>query len=241
LTDDRGTFAIEAALGRAVVVARADGYVSEQKELVVIPGRANPNLHFSLTPAATISGRVLDLDGKGVAGVRVWVHYRGDARSWRFAEETAGQTDELGSFTIPVVARGRTFVLHAESEGWLLSSSQNMTIRAPEHPGVLLQLTRRGGSVSGRVLDSAGRAVQGAQVQLRALPAEDEFTAEQRESVAFSRNMNRIALSREDGSYSFEGVPRGRIVVTAQAESRRAASDTDIEPGRQTRLDLSLR
>jgi hypothetical protein len=240
--DDRGTFEIEAPLGQALIVARADGYASEQQELLVRPGQANPALNFSLSPAGSLSGRVVDQTGAGVAGARVWLQYRGGARAWRLAEETGGeQADALGNFTIPIVAQGRPFVLHAEREGWLLSSSQTMTIRTPELRSVLLLLSRRGASVSGRVLDSTGSPVSGAHVHLRAIPADSEFTAEQRDSFAFSRTMNRIAVSRYDGSYLFEGVPGGYVVVTAKADNRRAASETDTTPGRQTTIDLSLR
>ena len=241
-TDEQGAFTIEAPIGQALIVARADGYASEQRELFVRPGRANPNLNFSLSPAASLAGRVVDQSGAGVAGARVWLDYRGEVRAWRFAEETGGEeADALGNFTSPIVAQGRPFVLHAESEGWLLSSSQTMTVRSQELRGVLLLLSRRGSSVSGRVLDSTGRAVSGAHVHLRAVPADSEFTTDQRDSFAFSRTMNRMAVSREDGSYSFEGVPGGHVVVTANADSRRAASETDTTSGSQTTIDLSVR
>jgi hypothetical protein len=241
MADDRGAFTIEVPPGTTTIVARADGFASEQRELFVRPGRGNPNLNFSLSPAASITGRVVDQTGDGVAGARVWLNYRGETRAWRFAEETGGeQADTFGNFTIPIVAQGRAFVLHAEIEGWLLSSSQTMTLRSPELRGVLLLLSRRGSSVSGRVLDSAGRPVSGVRVHLRAIPADSEFTADQRDSFAFSRSMNRTAVSREDGSYSFEGVPGGRVVVTASLQNRRAASEVDTIGERQTTIDLSL-
>jgi hypothetical protein len=240
--DQLGAFTIEAPLGQASIVVRADGYDSEQRELLVRPGRANPNLNFSLAQAGSLSGRVVDPMGAAVAGARVWLNYRGDAQAWRFAEETGGEeTDALGRFTIPIVAQRRPFVLQAEREGWLPSSSQTMALPSTALDGVLLLLSRRGASVSGRVLDSAGRPVSGAHVHLRAIPADNEFTAELRESFAFSRTVNRTARSHEDGSYVFEGVPAGHIVVTANAENRRGASDSDIDPGRPTIMDISLR
>jgi protocatechuate 3,4-dioxygenase beta subunit len=240
--DEQGAFTIEAPIGQAVIIARADGYASEQRELLVRPGRANPNLNFSLARAGTLSGRVIDKTGAGVPGARVWLNYRGEARVWRIAEENGGeQVDAFGNFTVPIVAQGRPFVLHAESEGWLLSSSQTMMIRSPELKGVLLLLSRRGATVSGRVMDSGGRPVSGAHVHLRAIPADSEFTSDQRDSIAFSRSMNRMAVSREDGSYSFDGVPGGRVVVTANAQNRRAASEMDTVSERQTTIDLSLR
>jgi hypothetical protein len=58
--DDQGAFAIEAPTGRVQVVAHADGYASEQVQVVVPPGRGNANVSFSLKAAGSVSGRVLD-------------------------------------------------------------------------------------------------------------------------------------------------------------------------------------
>jgi hypothetical protein len=239
--DDRGAFSIEAPSGPAVIVARADGYASEQREVVVRPGRANPTLNFSLRRAGPVSGRVVDPNGVGIAGARVWVQYPGEARGWRPAEEIGGEpTDALGNFTIAAVAQGRPFLLLAESDDWMLSSSQTMMVRTSELHGVLLLLSRRGASVTGRVLDRGGRPVAGVSVQLRAIPAENEMTADQRNSIAFSRAMHRSAISGEDGSYSFHGLPAGRTVITVQQQGRRSASEAETVSGRATNVDVSL-
>src|SRR5688572_20609852 len=58
--DARGGFSITIPAGGAVIVARADGYASEQREIVARRG-ANPTLTFSLARAATVSGRVVDV------------------------------------------------------------------------------------------------------------------------------------------------------------------------------------
>jgi hypothetical protein len=242
VTDAQGAFAIEAPPGPSSIVARADGYASEQQDVVVRPGRANTEVHFSLPAAASVSGHVVDQSGTGVAGARVWVEYRGNGRAWRLAEETGGEpADGQGRFVIPVVAQGRPFVLHAEKEGWLMSSSQTIVVQMPELRGVLLLLSRRGARVAGRVLDSGGRPVSGAQVHLRALPADNEFTADQRASVPFARSTNRTVVSQQDGWYEFDAVPPGRVVVTARQQNLRSAAETEAVSGRQSRLDIALR
>jgi hypothetical protein len=239
--DARGGFSITIPAGGAVIVARADGYASQQREIVAQPG-TNPTLTFSLARAATVSGRVVDVSGAGVAGARVWVQYRGQARGWRLADEIGGEpTDALGQFTIPTVAQGRPFILQAESEDWLLSSSQTMMIRTPEVDGFLLLVSRRGATVSGRVMDPSGRPVPNAEVQLRAMPGANEFTSDQRDSIAFARRMNRSAISGSDGSYAFRGVPPGRIVVTGELQNQRGASEVEISSGTVNRIDLVLR
>jgi hypothetical protein len=241
-TDAQGAFSIAVRPGQVHLVAKADGYVSEERQLFVRPGGQNAVVHFVLAPGGSVSGRVFDETGAGVAGARVWVGYRGEARRWRFAEEAGGEgTDHFGYFTIPAVAQRRPFLLHVEREGWLISSSGTLMLTGPEMNGVVLMLGRRGTSVRGRVFDTTGNPVAGAEVRLRSLPAKDEFTVEQRASVAFARSTNRTTLSAADGSYIFTGVPAGQALVTVNAGGRRAAGETTTAVGRETDITLTVR
>jgi hypothetical protein len=182
----------------------------------------------------------VDAAGNRVAGARVWVQYRGETEFWRSSDEVGGeQTDASGFFQVPVVAQGKPFVLHAEAEGWLLSSSQTMLLRTPALTEVLLLLDRRGTTVSGRVLDSAGRPVPNAKVQLRASPAAHVFSMEQKQSIAFARTLNRLTRTGEDGSYVFRGVPAGRVVVAADSQNLRG--NAEVEATSDSTVDVTLR
>ena len=238
--DEEGTFAIEAPVGRAQIVAYAEGYASEQVQVTVHPGRGNANVSFSLKAAGSVSGRVVDAAGNGVAGARVWLQYRGEVNFWRSSDEVGGdETDASGFFRVPVVAQGKPFVLHAEADGWLLSSSQTMFLRTPAMTEVLLLLSRRGTTVSGRVLDAGGRPVANAEVQLRAVPADHVFSTEQRQSIAFARTMNRSTRTEDDGSFVFRGVPGGRVVVAAHAKDLRG--NVEVEAASDLRVDVTVR
>ncbi len=240
--DAKGQFTIDIAPGRVLLVAKADGYVSEERELFARAGSNNPQVHFVLAPAGSVSGRVFDESGAGVAGARVWLDYRGEARHWRLSEESGGEpADSFGYFTIPAAAQGRPFVLHAECDGWLMSSSGTLNLRGPEMKGVVLLLSRRGAAVRGRVVDAAGNPVGGAEVRLRSLAAPDEFTAEQRGSIAFARSTNKTTMSAADGSYSFRGVPVGRVVVTTTSGARRAVAQATIAAALESEILLALR
>lgn len=242
LTDAEGQFAISVGAGRVLLIAKADGYVSEERELSARAGTANPVVHFVLSPAGSVSGRVYDENGAGVAGARVWVDYRGETRRWRIAEEAGGEpADTFGYFTIPVVAQERPFVLHADCEGWLISSSGTLQLRGAEMPGVVLLLSRHGTRVRGRVIDPSGGPLGGTEVRLRALAAQGEFTPEQRGSPAFARHANRSTVSAADGSYVFAGVPAGEVVVTAGAGKQRASGRAPTAAGRDTEIILTLR
>jgi hypothetical protein len=242
ITDDQGNFTVNVPGGRALLVARADGYVSEEQDIVVRPWAGATPVQFVLSPAGPVSGRVFDENGAGVPGARVWVAYRGERRAWRVAEEAGGEpADAFGYFTVPVVAQGRPFVLHAESDERLLSSSGTLVLRGPEMAGVILLLSRRGAVVRGRVLEETGGPAAGVTVSLRALPGEGEFTAEQRASVGYARSAHKSVVSGADGSFVFAGVPPGRAVVTAQARGRRAAAEADTVTGRDSELVLMLK
>ena len=216
-SDEGGTFSFDLPPGTMTLIARADGYVSEQREMVVPAGVASPPVHFKLSPAGSVSGTVIDGSGTPVPGARVWLSYRGEVGGWRRGEELGGdETDRLGHFTIPVVAQNRPFLLHAESEGWLLSSSGSLQLLGHELTGVILLLSRRGIVVSGRVLNATGQPVPGASVRLRATPEDGEFSKEQRAAFAYARSTHKVTATATDGSYTLTGVPVGRLVITGR-------------------------
>jgi hypothetical protein len=242
VTDDQGVFRIDAPSGPAVLVASADGYMSEERQIVVRPGRGNAEVQFTLSPAGSVSGRVFDETGGGVPGARVWVSYMNDARAWRLAGEAGGESaDAFGYFKIPAVAQDRPFRLHAESDDRLPSSSGTFVLRGDEMAGVVLLLSRRGAAVRGRVVDSSGNPVPGAEIRMRAIPAEREFSADQRASISFARSINKTAVSAADGSFAFAAAPDGRVVVTAQFGPRRASGEATTMAGREIDLTLTLR
>jgi protocatechuate 3,4-dioxygenase beta subunit len=241
-TGERGVFAVTVPAGIVQLVASADGYVSGRRQVLAVSGRANPPLHFVLSPAGSVSGRVVDAQGTPVPRARVWLSYRGEAGGWRRAEEAGGdEADAFGQFSIPVVAQGKPFVLHAESDEWLVSSSGTMLLRADQMQGILLLLSRRGTTISGRIVDDGGRPVSGAVVRLRAIPADGEFTDEQRALPAFARNAHKTGITGPDGTYTFTAVPLGRVVVTAESAGRRGSSEVAASIRQTVRLDVTMR
>jgi hypothetical protein len=241
-TDAQGFFAMDLSAGQALLVARADGYVSEERQILVHSGLGTGAVQFTLSPAGQVSGRVFDETGAGVPAATVWVQYLNETRSWRLAEEAGGESaDAFGYFKIPVVAQSRPFVLHAEADGRLPSASGTLVLLGRTMPGVVLMLSRRGTSIRGRVVDADGNPIAGAAVRLRVIPAESEFTAQQRASFAFARSTNKSMMSLADGSYQFDGVPVGRVVVTAEAGGRRSAAEAEVSPGREIEIALPLR
>jgi hypothetical protein len=185
-TDSEGRFSIEVpAADRLVVVARAEGYVSEEHE-VVAGDREEIRLGFALFPAGQVVGRVLDDVGRAVAGALVRVRYPGEIRRVVYGQEEGNvHSDDFGYFRLPFVARGQPFVIEAVTEDRLPAFSDAATIIEPSMAEIVVRLERPGERVRVRVLGPGGEPVPGAVVRLRASADGEEFDSEQRRSRSF--------------------------------------------------------
>ena len=111
--DGQGAFSLETdrSAGQLLVV-KADGHTSAEAELDT--RHSHLNVRFRLWPAGRASGRVVDEAGNGVAGATVHVRYPGELRRHHFHHEVGDiEADDFGYFTLPVVARGRRFMVEA--------------------------------------------------------------------------------------------------------------------------------
>lgn len=239
---ENGTYDINLPAGNLTLTARADGFVSEQRDIAVRSNDRNLHVDFMLTPAGSVEGHVVDGSGSPVPGARVWLTYPGERAAWRRAEEAGGEeADAFGAFRIPVVARNRPFVLHAENDSWLMSSSGVLKLTDGDLQGIILVLSRRGTTITGRVVDPTGRPAAGATVHLRIRPDDSEYSDEQRQTHAFARNVQKFATTNADGGFAFTGVPGGSIFISAELAGARASTDLTSASGRESAILLTLR
>jgi len=185
-TDADGRFDVaEVPPGAVTVHARAQGYLRDARiHLELEPGSRVEDLELTLTPGATVRGRVRGPDGEPVAEASV--RWRED----RTARPNAARTDGDGEYRLEGVAPGpRTFVVshprHARALG-------DLEVK-PGDNRLDFQL-EAGYEIRGRVLADDGRPVAGTWLWLSSLVGGD----------------NRRATSDTDGSFSFQGVTGGR-------------------------------
>ena len=135
--------------------ARLSGpYVSEESTML-------EDVHF---PAVSrLSGKVTDEKGKPVAGARVEVRRNSDAGS-DTAFLSRARTSADGSWEMPEAPEGGRFQ-YVRADGFAPFS------RFAERKGALETVLRRGGTVRGVLLDSAGKPVSGAIVTAGVLAA----------------------------------------------------------------------
>ena len=139
------------------VSARVPGIQIEDTE---IPGEPADLGTFFLEAATSLAGRVVDEDGRPVAGVKVDLAHPGARSYGRLDDAMRGRTDVEGRFLFVDRAPG-AYELRIDEEGYLVAESGR--VEAPHHEPVVLVL-RRGATLRGRIADATGGVVAGATV-----------------------------------------------------------------------------
>lgn len=131
-TDGSGAFLIdvsrEVSKGASVVAnltARADGHAeSESLSVTIKPGETKEGVALKLRQPGSVSGRVLDQSGAGVAGAVVSLSSPGGAGGMDLRIEMPGQrgkysavTDAAGEYRIEQVPHGK-YTMRLEAAGW---------------------------------------------------------------------------------------------------------------------------
>lgn len=175
-----------------------------------------------LTPAARISGTVLDESGDPVAGTRVVLTVE-----TRFV--AAAEVDAEGRFEMVDLAPGR-FRLSALASGYLPETRDGIDLKEGSGVGGIDLVLRRGAVVEGRILAPDGSPVAGARVMVLDQPAETDLGLAARPDT----------FADDEGRYQLGGIAEGdRTVVAQHAEFRPARRQVKVQEG-TTLLDLRL-
>ena len=190
-TDDTGHFRLEqVATGTVRVTASAEGWLTgELSGLEVAEGDEIDGLRLVLERGATVTGQVLDGEGRPAVGASVRVERQTPAM--RFMPPARTTTNGDGRYVLEGVEPGLRMITARDRE-------RNAAAREIEVTAGINRLDLRfpgGVEVSGRVVDSAGSPLAGAGVMLLA------------EARSWSGDE---ARSRRDGSFTIDGVRDGQ-------------------------------
>ena len=212
-TDSQGRFSFPALIGQSItVVAKADRYISAERQVVL--GTTLAALEFALSLAGEVKGRVIDETGRAVAGAIVRLRYPDRTRLQELGQEIGEiATDDYGYFTVPFVERRTPFILDVSAASRPVKSSLPMMLTLESMSGVLITVSGRSQSVRGRVLDSTGQPVSGANVHLRWIGSE---AGQQGSSLTSVLQANRFTSTGSDGSFMFDGVAEGDVILVAR-------------------------
>lgn len=213
-TDEDGRFRFEAEPGRLRVLAEAPGYaVGESREVWLRPGAELTSLLIELGRDGKVTVSVRTEDDQPVKGATVEAL---GLSHWQLAPAT---TDGLGQVIVERVPPGE-LRFRVRAPGLSSGESAPVTVEPGGHHELTIVLSPLLG-ISGRVVNTRGEPVAGAQVQLR--PSAGTAPA----------------LSEKDGSFRFEALEEGLYALEAQ-HPRHGPSDPKTAASGETEVELVL-
>lgn len=219
-TDPEGRFTVEdVPPGDVTLQARAEGYLPDGLvHLQVEPGAHLEDVEITLTPGATVLGRVVGPGGEPLPDA--WVRLLEEGRSFQIGG--SARTDGDGRYRIEGIPPGaRTFVAAHQSHP---RATRDLEVRDGENR--LDFRLSSGREVSGIVADALGSPVAGATVSLNGL----------------SRGGRRNEVSASDGSFRFTGIADGHYRLRAHhPEHGDTSLDEPLEVRGAPRSGIELR
>ena len=264
-TDATGTARLALAPGTYAVIATAEGRRPRSEPRVVVEAGRETPLVFSLPEGTGVSGRVVDDDGRPVAGsvVRYTTRESGEIGIGPARHRSDGLllTGDDGRFRVLGMPGDGSLLLRADAPGFHHAMSC-VDGRDIPREGVLLRL-KPGGRIAGTVRDRDGAPVTGARIYAFPpddphadwrVPPDSEFTATANANGTYA--IDGIAL---DAPYSVRARAPGHawsadvedVVATAARAEARAdpvvrrvatvfvrALDPTGRPARETEVEL---
>lgn len=213
VSDDAGRFELRGLppSDATLVISRA-GYVSRSARLSVGRGSHESGATFLLTPAAHVSGKVVQADGSPASGALVFAErYEFGPVSDAQVLGSAGDDGRFEGDVEPGRMRLRASAHNGEAR------SEEMDLRAGERRDELLLTVDVGGEIEGTVLEADGKPAGDARV----------FAVE----IQTQRAAPAVAAGG-DGHFRVSGLPEGVYTVIARSGARTAErSGLRIEPG----------
>jgi uncharacterized GH25 family protein len=212
--------------GWIAIEATASGYAPNRTVTTVGSGGATGTVQITLRKGVAVSGRVVDDTGKAIANAKV----SAASENWGMGDET-GEADVItnaqGAFTIPSLAAGTHRLTAIDGEhapAW----STPITVKDAPVSGVTITM-KAGGTLAGKVTDTAGKPVAFASVQVLGKGQD-----------AWMQEDPRRATTDKLGAFELRGL--ARIKLQARAESETAASKiVDVDLAEKAAItDLAL-
>lgn len=206
-TDATGTHRFDAVSRRELeLLVRADGYAAEQRDLEEDAGADEWRVEVTLVKSCTVSGIVLDADGKPRAGAKVTV--RGGSRF--DADQRNVESDAAGLFTFSDVRPGADLevVAFAPNSDYGPCRLQGVVAAEGETIDDLELMLEPAAAATVTVLDSLGQPAPFARVLVEEVP----------NVVWRALERGPMQFTNEEGKVSLEQMPSGMIKLTARVQ-----------------------
>ncbi len=229
--------------GSATVRAEEPRHVPWARWQVPVEKGATRTLDILLTRGATLSGRVVDEDGRPVAGAGVSLLSSSEspiaaALRSRTAAASRLRTRPDGSFTatrLPPGENQRLVAQHPEFERGTVGGIS--LVAGGTRSGVVVTI-HRGVVLTGRVADPDGNPIAGAEILAETSRAvRSSAGGSMARTRVGMREEPRSARSGENGTFELRGLAPGAVAVTVRAPGRATESVDPIRLARGERPD----
>ncbi|MGB0588235.1 MAG: carboxypeptidase regulatory-like domain-containing protein [Myxococcota bacterium] len=191
---------------------------------VTFEGEPLEEVELRVSRSAQVTGQVLGPSGPLSDVTLTLLYLEAPGESEVFSVTIPTRTNDKGHFDLKRLLPGRMQVL-AEHDEHGFTETESFYLQPG---GTLHDLTIHlvaGGTVLGRVSDASGRALEGAVVRI----------------VTGGTARPRTTESESDGAFLFEGVPPGRIKVTARLAGWELAAPIQVQVETDADVEVTLK
>ncbi|MCI0587871.1 MAG: carboxypeptidase-like regulatory domain-containing protein [Planctomycetes bacterium] len=213
--------------GRYEASAVGEGFAPLAKKPVSVAARKTARVDFVLDPPSSVTGQVVDREGKGISGARVRARpCDGNSHPFGNAPVVYGRatTDEKGFFRIGSLCPGEHSV-SATSGGF-----------APSNP-VYAEVPAAGALEGVKVVLEPGRTLRGTVVDREGNPVADAWVRTmtdrtQKPGDPSPRLTRESARTSSDGAFEIRGIDQGPFIVEASHPEHGLSVLRGIDPER---------
>ena len=216
--------------GRYFISATAKGYIPLRQKTVTIAGADSPDLAIEMEKGASISGRVLTLNGEPIAGATVRPNLAASMNNgWdekiNSIISLSTQTDAEGRYRLEGLMAHSGYMIIASHRDFASGKVSGISLKQTESLEDIDISLARGGVVRGRVTDTEGKGIPGASVS--ANPMSSDGPGDERPMVYFSDQVSSAATDSE-GRYTLPHLVAGTHTITAQARDRASSRKNGV-------------
>ena len=241
-TDATGTFMLENLTpGEYNLLAGARGY--RQETTLTRQRTGSDNVILEIAREADVCGRVVDPGGAPVTSFTCRLRTNnGPGTATSITEYVGTFNDPRGEFCLVGIPTG-SYVIEASAPGFAPTFSAPVNVSRGQAPtGNVVRLTA-GGSISGRVVDAAGKPVPRARITTHDKDWSDDAFS-QMLGDAYPSNVTQVDVRcGEDGRFTLKGLTPDiyQMHIRAPGFTRWIRTDILVAEGEQTSLgDLTL-
>lgn len=212
--------------GWTSVMGSAPGYGRATANKLISKGDKGATIELALKTGAALSGRVVDDNGAGLAGARVWAADVSNAWENMGSERSAVTSGADGAFTIPAVSAG-SYVLRAQNETHAPAVTAPISVTGEAPTSGVQVVMKAAATLAGIVVGVDQKPVPYASVRLS--------------SREWSNDMvHRQAAADDQGRFEMRALPRTALKVRAESEDAASkAVDVDLATN-PVKKDLTL-